>query len=137
MTKMFINLPVADLDASKEFYQKLGWDINPMFTDDNAACIVIKEDQLHLMLLKPEFFKMFTKRTISDTQSTIGATYALALDSKEEVNDITGKALQNGATEEIDEDRRKMEEEAGMYGRTFIDPNGFQWELFYMPTPTQ
>ena len=39
MSRMiFVNLPVADLAASMAFYQALGFENNPQFTDDTAAC---------------------------------------------------------------------------------------------------
>ena len=37
---IFVNLPTTDLDAAKAFYVALGAEINPMFTDENAAGIV-------------------------------------------------------------------------------------------------
>ena len=41
MSKMiFVNLPVADLPASMAFYAALGFENNPHFTDDTAACMV-------------------------------------------------------------------------------------------------
>jgi len=50
------------------------------------------------------------------------------------VDDLTDAALLAGGTEETPmNDRRVQEAEIGMYGRTFIDPDGHQWEPFYMP----
>ncbi|MFL4970807.1 MAG: VOC family protein, partial [Xanthobacteraceae bacterium] len=37
-TKIFVNLPVKDLKGSMAFFEKLGFRINPQFTDDTAAC---------------------------------------------------------------------------------------------------
>jgi predicted lactoylglutathione lyase len=34
---MFVNMPVKNLNRSKEFFAKLGFTFNPVFTDDNAA----------------------------------------------------------------------------------------------------
>ena len=36
-TMIFVNLPVNDLDKSKEFFTKLGFTINQQFTDQNAS----------------------------------------------------------------------------------------------------
>ncbi len=41
-TKIFVNLAVKDLDKSKEFFTKIGFTINPQFTNDKAACVVIR-----------------------------------------------------------------------------------------------
>ncbi|MFD0361699.1 VOC family protein [Nocardia sp. GCM10030253] len=131
---IFINLPVADLGRSKTFYEALGWKVNQDFTDDNAACIVV-DDNICLMLLTKDFFPTFSSRPLADTGSTIGAAYALSLSSAEEVDTLTTAALAVGATEEVNEDKRAQEAQVGMHGRTFIDPDGHQWEPFWMDYP--
>ena len=40
---IFVNLPVSDLAASMAYYKALGFDHNPQFTDETAACIVISD----------------------------------------------------------------------------------------------
>lgn len=50
-TKIFVN-------KSKEFFGKLGFTFNLIFTDDNAACMVISEEN-YAMLLTKAFFKNF------------------------------------------------------------------------------
>ncbi|MBF6165298.1 glyoxalase/bleomycin resistance/extradiol dioxygenase family protein [Streptomyces gardneri] len=131
---IFINLPVADLNRSKTFYEGLGWKVNQEFTDDNAACIVV-DDNICLMLLTKDFFTTFSKRPVADTTAAINAAYALALGSAEEVDSLTDAALAAGATEEVNEDKRAQEAQVGMHGRTFIDPDGHQWEPFWMDYP--
>ncbi|GAB2716103.1 VOC family protein [Nocardia thraciensis] len=131
---IFLNLPVADLERSKKFYEALGWKVNQDFTDDNAACVVI-DDNICVMLLVPSFFETFTKRPIADTVTTIGSLYALSLGSAQEVDDLTAAAVGAGGTEEVNADKRAQEAQVGMHGRTFIDPDGHQWELFYMAAP--
>lgn len=39
--QVFINLPVANLPKSLEFFKALGYSHNPQYTDDTAACVVI------------------------------------------------------------------------------------------------
>jgi hypothetical protein len=43
-TKIFINLPVKNLNKSVEFFTKLGCSFNVQFTDETAACIIVVED---------------------------------------------------------------------------------------------
>ncbi|WP_030161181.1 VOC family protein [Glycomyces sp. NRRL B-16210] len=132
---IFLNLPVADLDRAKEFYEALGWSVNPDFTDENAACVVV-DDNICLMLLTKDFYTTFSERPIADTATYSAAAYALALPDRQEVDDLTEAALKAGGTEETSKnERRTQEAEVGMYGRTFIDPDGHQWEPFYMPYP--
>lgn len=131
---IFINLPVADLERSKTFYETLGWKVNQEFTDDNAACVVV-DDNICVMLLIEPFFENFTQRPLSDTTVTIGSIYALALAGTHEVDELTEAAIRAGGTEEFNPNKRALEQEAGMYSRTFIDPDGHQWESFWMNYP--
>ncbi|GGK59574.1 VOC family protein [Nocardia camponoti] len=131
---IFINFPVADLNVSKGFYEALGWKVNEQFTDENAACIVV-DDNICLMLLTKPFFATFTQRPIADTRATTAAAYALSLSSPEEVDTLTEAAIAAGATEEVNVEKREQEAEVGMHGRTFLDPDGNQWEPFYMKLP--
>ncbi|MEJ7821715.1 MAG: glyoxalase/bleomycin resistance/extradiol dioxygenase family protein, partial [Chitinophagaceae bacterium] len=84
-TKIFVNLPVKDLDKSKEFFTKIGFSINPQFTNDKAACVVISET-IYAMILKEEFFKTFTpKKEIVDATKSTEVLIAISVDSKEQV----------------------------------------------------
>ena len=64
--KIFVNLPVRDLSRSMEFFRKLGFDFNPRFTDDKAACMVVSGEAFVMLLTEP-FFKTFTRNEICDT----------------------------------------------------------------------
>ncbi|MFB8279805.1 VOC family protein [Nocardia colli] len=128
---IFLNLPVAELNRSKDFYEALGWKVNQEFTDDNAACIVI-DDNICIMLLTTQFFTTFCQRKVADTGEKVGATYGLALTSAAEVDALATAALAAGGTEEINADKRAQEEQVGMYSRSFLDPDGHQWEPFWM-----
>jgi predicted lactoylglutathione lyase len=64
-TKIFVNLPVKDLNKTVEFFTKLGFTFNPQFTDENATCMIVGED-IFVMLLVERFFKTFTKKEICD-----------------------------------------------------------------------
>ncbi|WP_199182655.1 hypothetical protein [Cryobacterium sp. N19] len=70
VTCIFVNLSTSDLDRSKTFFEALGWHINPVFTDENVACIVIEEN-LYLMVLTRDFFATFTDKPIADPRTSV------------------------------------------------------------------
>lgn len=125
-TKMFVNLPVRDLNKSKAFFEKLGLTFNPQFTDDTAACMVIGEDN-YAMLLTHEKFKQFTKKNIVDSTKATEVLIAIALESRARVDEISRLALQAGATE-----ARPAEDHGFMYSRSINDLDGHIWEPFWM-----
>ncbi|MFC9598774.1 VOC family protein [Peribacillus butanolivorans] len=124
--KIFVNLPVKDLNASIEFFTKVGFDFNEQMTNENATCVVISET-IYVMLLVEDYFKTFTKREIPDTVKSTEAIVALSVKSKGEVDEIVNKALDAGGkpfNEAIDH--------GFMYGWSFQDIDGHLWEIFYM-----
>jgi predicted lactoylglutathione lyase len=125
-TKIFVNLPVKDLNRSVDYFTKLGFNFNPQFTDENATCMIIGED-IFVMLLVEKFFKSFTKKEICDTSKNTEAILALSVESKEKVDQMMGKALEAGGSEP-----REKQDHGWMYGRSFEDVDGHIWEVFFM-----
>lgn len=125
-TKVFINLPVKDLNKSMEFFKGLGFSFNPQFTDENAACMVIS-DSIYAMLLTETYFQTFTKKPVSDAQSSTEVLIALDAASREEVEQLIAKAKELGATIYAD-----AQDHGWMYQHSFADLDGHQWEIAYM-----
>ncbi|MES2373545.1 MAG: VOC family protein [Bacteroidota bacterium] len=125
-TKIFVNLPVKDLQKSIAFFTKLGYTFNPQFTNEDATCMIIAED-IYAMLLVHPFFKTFTKKEICDTSKNIEAIIALSADNREAVDGLVDKALAAGAVEP-----KPISDQGFMYTRSFEDPDGHLWEIFYM-----
>lgn len=124
--KIFVNLPVKDLNRSIEFFTKLGYSFNPKFTDQNATCMIVS-DEIYVMLLTEQFFKTFTNKEISDAKKSTEVLISLTADNKEEVNEFMKKALDAGGKEP-----REPQDHGWMYGRSFEDLDGHIWEIFYM-----
>ncbi len=127
-TKLFANLPVKDLKTSMEFFSKLGFTFNPQFTDENAACMIISEEN-YAMLIVPDFFKNFTSKAISDASKSTEVIISLTAETREKVDEMVGKAVQAGA--KLNEFSQDLD---WMYVRGFSDLDGHQWEFFFMDT---
>ena len=125
-TKVFVNLPVTNLDRSIRFFEAIGFKKNPHFTDDTAACIVISE-YIYTMLLTHPKFRQFTGKEIADASRTTEVLTALTVETRESVDGLLAKALASGATEP-----RPAQDLGFMYQRSFDDPDGHIWEIFWM-----
>jgi predicted lactoylglutathione lyase len=125
-TKIFINLPVKNLDKSIAFFTSLGFSFNPQFTDEKAGCMVIS-DSIFAMLLTESYFKTFTKKEVSDAQTATEVLITLDANSKEEVEQIVAKAKKSGATI-----YNEPQDHGWMYQHSFADLDGHQWEFAYM-----
>ena len=126
-TRIFVNLPVKDLEKSKQFFSKLGYTFNPQFTDEKAACMVIT-DTIYAMLLSEPFFKGFIpNKEIADTTKTKEVLTALSTDSRQQVDDMADKAIAAGGKQ-----FREPEDHGFMYARSFEDLDGHVWEVIWM-----
>ena len=125
-TKIFVNLPVKNLNKTIEFFTKLGFKFNPQFTDENATCMIVGED-IFVMLLVEKFFKTFTKKEICDTSKNTEVIVALSVEGREKVDQMINKAIEAGGRES-----REPQDHGWMYGRSFEDINGHLWEIIYM-----
>jgi predicted lactoylglutathione lyase/ABC-type transporter Mla MlaB component len=124
--KIFVNLAVQDLDRSVAFFEQLGFEFDPRFTDETATCMIVSEEAFVMLLLRDRF-KDFTKKDLADPTAQTEAIVAFSADSREQVDELAEKALAAGgspANDPIDMDF--------MYSRSFQDPDGHLWELVWM-----
>ena len=127
MTKMiFVNLPVADLDRAKAFYERVGFTNNPQFTDDTAAAMVWS-DSIYVMLLTRERWATFTSRPLP-AEGASEVMLALSFDSRDEVDQVTDQAGAAGGTADVN----PKQDHGFMYGRSFLDLDGHIWETTWM-----
>lgn len=127
MPKMiFVNLPVADLKLSMDFYSAIGFKNNPHFTDDTAACMVLSES-IHVMLLTHDKWRTFTQRPIPPTTSS-EVMLALSCDNREAVDTMNTLASEHRGNADIN----PPQDLGFMYSRSFTDPDGHLWEPFWM-----
>ena len=124
--KIFVNLPVRDLDRSVAFFTELGFAFDERFTDDEATCLIIS-DEAFVMLLVQERFEEFTTKAVCDATTHTEAILALTAESRAEVDVFADAALTAGGQPAND----PMDMEF-MYGRSFCDPDGHLWEVFCM-----
>ena len=133
--KVYINLPVKDLNKSIEFFTKLRFTFNPQFTDEKATCMIISDNHIYAMLITEEFFKTFISKPIADATKTAEVITCLSADSREEVDTMVENVKAGGGTE-----TRDPWDHGRMYGRSFQDLDGHLWEIAYMDesaTPAQ
>ena len=125
--QIFVNLPVKDLNKSKEFFSALGYAFNPQFSNENGACMIISEDSIFAMLLAEPFFKSFIDKQIANAHEVTEVLTCLSCESRQEVDDLVAKALAAGGKVP-----RAPQDHGFMYGHGFEDLDGHIWELAYM-----
>jgi uncharacterized protein len=117
-TNIFVSYPTADLGRSKAFYTALGATINPLFSDENAACLAWEEN-IYFMMLKREFFATFTDKQVADPATTAQVQSAFTRDSRADVDAAIEAGLAAGGTE-----HGAAQDLGFMYSRDLEDPDG-------------
>ena len=124
--KIFVNLPIKDMQRSRAFFDALGFSFNPQFTNEQGACMVISEDIFAMLLVEP-FFQSFTKKPISDAKKSTEVLVCLSCESRAEVDELVRKALAAGGTTP-----NAAQDHGFMYSHSFEDLDGHVWELAWM-----
>jgi predicted lactoylglutathione lyase len=124
--KIFVNLPVRDLERSVAFFTNLGFAFDPRFTDDSATCMIVGEEAF-VMLLVEDRFREFTRKRICDTTTHTESLVALSAGSRGEVDAMVQAAVAAGGTHAL-----APIDHGFMYAWSFYDPDGHHWEVLHM-----
>lgn len=124
--QIYLNLPVADLPKAAAFYQALGYALDPKFSGDDCACVIIGET-IFVMLGTHAKFREFTPKAVCDTSVAVECLFNLRCDSRQQVDDLVAKAIAAGGST-----YDKAEDFGFMYTHSFLDPDGHGWGLFHM-----
>lgn len=124
--QIFINLAVANLQKSFDFYTALGFTNNPQFSDDTAKCMVWSE-HIYVMIMTHEKFAGFATKAIADTKTKLAGLFSLSVNNLDEINAIMESGLKAGGVEPAE-----MRDYGFMQQRTIEDFDGHTWEIFCM-----
>ncbi len=122
---IYINLPIKDIQQTREFWSKLGFNFNEQFSDDKAICLELQPPSINAMLITNEFFSTFTDRPVSDGKTT-QVLLAIEVESKNQVDELVAKAIEAGGSR-----YREAVDHGWMYYDTFADRDGHQWEVMF------
>ena len=127
MTKMiFVSLPVTDLQTSTAFYNALGFQQNPQFSDATSACMVWSE-AIYAMLLTHAKWRTFTERPLPPP-GTSAVMLSLAMDSRDAVDAMNRAAVAHGGRADVN----PVQDLGFMYSRDLADPDDHLWGAFWM-----
>lgn len=123
--EIFLNLAVKDLAASMAFFKKLGFEFNPQFTNEKAACLILGPS-MYAMLLTEPFFQTFTTKSLVNAKESAQMMVAVTLETKQKVDEMIATAFAAGA------DKGNPDQDYGwMYSRSFADLDGHIWEVLF------
>ncbi|KRD18040.1 glyoxalase [Mycobacterium sp. Root265] len=123
-TTLFVNLPVADLERSRKFFADLGYSFNATFSGPTAVTVVLGRNQFAMLIQRDAFDALHPFETAAP--SVKECVICLGVESRECVDGLVDRALAAGAA------AGDCEDHGDMYGRSFTDPDGHSWQIFWM-----
>lgn len=125
-TALFLNLAVEDLQASRTFYEALGYSVNESFSGENSIAVVVS-DTIYLMLLTRPYFCTYISTEVADSHKQTEAMIGLSAESRDAVDRLTERALAAGGRF-----ARDTQDLGFLYSRSFLDPDGHFWETLWI-----
>ncbi|MCE7040160.1 VOC family protein [Dyadobacter sp. CY312] len=125
----WLNIPVKDLQKSKEFFKAIGFRSNPMHEQNpHVGSFFIGEKDFVLMLFPEAAFAHIVHNPLSDTAKGKEMLINIDAESREEV-DAMAETARNAGGKIFAE---PGEAEGWMYVMGFEDLDGHRWAMLHM-----
>jgi predicted lactoylglutathione lyase len=129
MTKqIWLNLPVKNIEKSKQFFSKIGFSFNEEYSNENSACMLVGDQNFVVMLFEESLFGNFVQNTIADTQTHSEMLISIDAESRNEVEELAQKVEEAGGVLFA----KPAENQGWMYGCGFSDLDGHRWNVLFM-----
>ena len=125
ITSIFINMPIANLKRSVDFFTELGFTFNPQFTSEDTTCMLVGPN-IFAMLLERDRFTGFIDKPVADSSSS-EVILSLGCESRDEVRKLAEAAFALGARKV-----NEIDDKGFMISWGFEDLDGHLWDLFWM-----
>jgi uncharacterized protein len=127
--EIWINLPVKNVEKSREFFAQVGFKIDTEHGDKNEmAGVQANEKSMNVMLFAENTFKDFSKNELTDTKHSTEVLVSFSAESREEVDETARKVFDAGGTIFSE----PAEIQGWMYGFAFEDLDGHRWNQLFM-----
>jgi predicted lactoylglutathione lyase len=125
ITSIFVNMPIANLKRSVDFFTGLGFTFNPQFTSEDTTCMLVGPN-IFAMLLERDRFTGFIDKPVADSSSS-EVILSLGCESPDEVRKLAEAAFALGARKV-----NEIDDKGFMISWGFEDLDGHLWDLFWM-----
>ena len=122
------HLGVKDVELTRKFYTKLGFERNGTHESKDLASFLIGNDDFVVHFFAKEVLEKFIGSEMADLKQGSEIIFTLAAESKEETNAWAEEVRNAGGT--IFSEPAEFGE--GYYGFSFADLDGHKWNVFYM-----
>jgi uncharacterized protein len=127
ITSITLNIPVRDIARSRRLLTRLGFRVDPLFAQEADMELINLSDTVNVMLNSEPRFQSISRKELADTSRQAEAILQLRVNSRNEVDEIVDAAVAEGCTP-----IHEPNDQGYMYGRSFQDPDGHNWDFFWV-----
>ncbi|MDQ3017106.1 MAG: VOC family protein [Bacteroidota bacterium] len=132
--QLWINLPAKDIQASKVFFTKIGFEPNPHHDPGpDGASFFVGTNKMVLMLFQESTFSHVIQHPIANTALSSEVLLSFDAESREEVDEMA--QLVKNAGGNVFAPPTVIQ--GWMYGCAFTDLDGHRWNSLYMDMSKQ
>lgn len=124
----YLNLPTKDLNKTKDFFSKIGFELNEQQTNEKMLCFTVGEKKMTVLFWDEETFKSFSKKELAGEKNGWEILISFDAESRQEIDETASKVFDAGGTI-LGE---PAEIQGWMYGFAFADLDGQRWNMLYM-----
>lgn len=135
MTKEFwINVPVKDLNRTKDFYTQLGFTFKPLPGNrEDGALLILGSKSVQVLFFEESAFRGFSGSEVVDARLGNEVLFSIDAEDSDEVNTLAKRVEKAGGQIFAD----PGEKDGYMYGCGFADPDGHRWSVLFMDESKQ
>jgi uncharacterized protein len=126
--QIWLNLPVKNIEKSKQFFSSIGFSFNEDYSNENSACMLVGDKNFVVMLFEETMFASFVQNTIANAQTYSEMLISIDAESRQEVEELAQKVDEAGGVVFA----KPSENQAWMYGCGFSDLDGHRWNVLFM-----
>ncbi len=126
--EFWLNLASKDLPRAKEFFTKLGFEMNNRHSAPHMVSMFIGNKKTVLNLFTETMLQGFQNNAVTQTTHSNEILFSIGADSRDEVDEMAKKAVGAGGTLYA----KPGEKDGWMYGCGFVDLDGHRWNILYM-----
>ncbi|MFH5831976.1 VOC family protein [Halalkalibaculum sp. DA384] len=128
--EVWANLPVEDVEQTREFYRELGFKPNEGRNGEHLASFLVVDSDFIVHFFQRDMFEQASGGNAADLTKRNEIMFTISADSKSEVDEWARKAKKAGGSLF----NKPAEIQNGWYGCGFADPDGHKWNVFYNRT---
>ena len=125
--RIWLNIYAKDVQKLADFYQAIGFQINPNFKATSNEASIVFDNQFVIMIFKDGFFqRVIPNPIVTPKPQSPSVLFSIELPSIDIAETMVQKAIQHGGKDLEVSSRAKQK---GFYNTGFIDPEGHLWNL--------